>query len=128
MTSVSDQSPDTAHLCTLCILPCEEDNTLNRAKCATSVHANCLIKKGREKATKKVQGASPTWLHEVLFATGICYFCPTCLPALQFTSVQHVFLHYSLTTWLLIIGLIRQLILRIKLHELKIKLTCFFRF
>ena len=84
MTSVSDQSPDTAHLCTLCILPCEEDNTLNRAKCATSVHANCLIKKDREKATKKVQGASPTWLHEVLFATGICYFCPTCLPALQF--------------------------------------------
>ena len=66
------------------ILPCEEDNTLNCTKCATSVHANCLIKKGREKATKKVQGASPLWLHEVLFATGIRYFCPTCLPALQF--------------------------------------------
>ena len=38
----------------------------------------------REKATKKVQGASPTWVHEVLFAAGIRYFCPTCLPALQF--------------------------------------------
>ena len=72
------------HLCALCILPCEEDNTLNCAKCAASIHANCLIKKGREKATKKVQGASPTWLHEVLFAAGICFFCPTCLPALQF--------------------------------------------
>ena len=84
MTSVSNQSPDTAYLCALCILPCEEDNTLNWAKCAASVHANCLIEKGRERATKKVQGASPTWLHEVLFAAGICYFCPKCLPALQF--------------------------------------------
>ena len=42
MASVSNQSPDTIHLCALCILPCEEDNTLNCAKCAVSVHAYCL--------------------------------------------------------------------------------------
>ena len=84
MASVSNQSPDTAHLCALFILPSEEDNTLNCAKCAASAHANCLIKKGREKATKKVQRVSPTRLHEVLFAADIRYFCPTCLPALQF--------------------------------------------
>ena len=84
MASVSNQSPDTTHLCARFILPSEEDNTLNCAKCAASAHANCLIKKGREKATKKVQRVSATRLHEELFAADIRYFCPTCLPALQF--------------------------------------------
>jgi len=69
-----------APACTLCKDECDDDNAIKCSVCASSVHVHCLIKHGRDKATKKVQGASPTWLHDVLRAAGMRYFCQTCLP------------------------------------------------
>ena len=70
-----------AHLCVACKETCDEDNSLECTVCLASIHAHCLIKHGREKSTKKIQGNAPAWLHEVLNAAGIRYFCPTCLPS-----------------------------------------------
>ena len=46
-----------------------------------------MVKHGREKAAKKIQGTAPVWFHEVLHAAGVRYFCPTCLPLSASISV-----------------------------------------
>jgi hypothetical protein len=74
--------PPAAHLCIMCKDSCDDDNALKCATCSSYVHAQCLVKHGRDKSVKKIQGAAPTWLHDVLQAAGIRYFCPTCLPLL----------------------------------------------
>ena len=57
--------------------------------CATSyIHDNCLIKLGREKSAKKVQGAAPAWLRDVLHCAGMRYFCPSCNSSLEHTQGQ----------------------------------------
>jgi hypothetical protein len=83
-----------AHLCNTCHDVCDSDNAICCAACTSSfIHDNCLIKSGRDKSAKKVQGAAPTWLREVLHNAGIRYFCSSCIPNLDFihakASTQH---------------------------------------
>jgi hypothetical protein len=57
--------------------------------CTSSfIHDNCLIKTGRDKSAKKVQGAAPTWLRDVIHHAGIRYFCPSCILGLDFARAK----------------------------------------
>ena len=70
-----------AHLHVTCNSDSDTDALLCTS-CTAYVHASCLVKHGRDKSAKKIQGAAPVWLHDVLHAAGLRYFCPTCLPNL----------------------------------------------
>ena len=80
-----------AHLCNFCHESCDDGNALCCAKCATSyIHDNCLIKLGRDKSSKKIQGAALAWLREVLHCVGMRYFCPNCITSLEHTYVKSI--------------------------------------
>ena len=53
-----------------------DTDALTCASCTASVHASCFVKHGRDKSAKKIQEAAPIWLHDVLHAAGVRYFCP----------------------------------------------------
>ena len=76
-----------AHLCNVCNGSCDDDNALCCTTCTTScIHDNYLIKLGRDKSAKKIQGVAPAWLREVLHCLGIRFFCPTCSPSICLLS------------------------------------------
>ena len=86
---VASSAPEAAHLCNTCHDSCDSDNAVCCAACTSSfIHDNCLIKIGRDKSAKKVQGAAPIWLRDVLHHAGIRYFCPSCILGLDFARAK----------------------------------------
>ena len=86
---VASPAPEAAHLCNTCHDSCDSDNAVCCAACTSSfIHDNCLIKIGRDKSAKKVQGAAPIWLRDVLHHAGIRYFYPSCILGLDFARAK----------------------------------------
>ena len=86
---VASPAPEAAHLCNTCHDSCDSDNAVCCAACTSSfIHDNCLIKIGRDKSAKKVQGAAPIWLRDVLHHARIRYFFPSCILGLDFARAK----------------------------------------
>ena len=80
-----------AHLCNVYHESCDDDNALCCTTCATSyIHDNCLIKLGCDKSAKKIHGAAPAWLREVLHCDGMLYFCRNCVTILEHTHAKSI--------------------------------------
>ena len=76
------------HTCVTFVI-CYDDNALCCTICATSYfHDTSLIKLGRYKSAKKIQGAAPAWLREVQYCVGMRYFCPNCITSLDHTYAK----------------------------------------
>ena len=72
--------PNVNHACQFCNENCVGDdlNCIKCHSCEVPAHTLCLIKFAREKSAKKFQGAAPTWLHDLLHAAGLRFYCQVC--------------------------------------------------
>ena len=80
-------SPSVSDVCQFCMesCACDDLNCIKCNSCGFPTHTLCLIKFAKDKSAKKFQGAATSWLHDLLYAAGLCFYCQVCQVTSQAT-------------------------------------------